>query len=499
VSDTPLRRLARTTAGYSLSTLAGPLFTLLLTPVYTRVLAVADYGTVDTLTMLGMLLFLLGAPGITPALTALYYDPQRAADQGRLLASALWASALWAGALGLGVLLAAEPVGRLALGRDDVAHLVRMVAVGLPFGVISTIQATALRLRFAVRRSNALALGSLLVSVAANVLLVVVLRLGSAGVIGAMLATNIAGGLLGLLLGRESLRHAPRPDLMAAVARAGAPLLPAGLASWALLYSDRLFLVRAVSLEQIGVYAIAFKLAALLSILIEPFKSAWGPLSLAIRDQSAAPAEYARVLTYYCAVAFGLALGLSLFAHEVLLLVTTPAYLGASRYVWLLALAPVAGGLSAAVSVGLYLEQRLAPLAWASAAAAVANTLLNLLLIPPYGALGASIATALGAAAAPLVAAAFAQRAHPLPFRWGRAATTALLYLALVAAGGLVGSRVEPLSLGLRALLLLAYLPLLRLLGVLDADDLRAGWRAAHRLPPLHWLARRAGRHGESL
>ena len=43
------------------STLAGPLFTLLLTPIYTRVLAVADYGTVDTLTMFGTVLFLLGA------------------------------------------------------------------------------------------------------------------------------------------------------------------------------------------------------------------------------------------------------------------------------------------------------------------------------------------------------------------------------------------------------------------------------------------------------
>lgn len=481
MSDTPLQRLARTTAGYSLSTLAGPLFTLLLTPIYTRVLAVADYGTVDTITMLGTVLFLLGALGIAPALTALYYHPQRAADQEWLPASALWAGALWAGALGVGVFLAAEPVGRLALGRGDVGHLVRMVAVGLPFGVISTIQAAVLRLSFAVGRSNALALGNLIVSAAANVLLVVVLRLGSAGVIAAMLTANIASGLLGLALARESLRRRPRPDLMAAVVRAGIPLLPAGLASWALLYGDRLFLVRTVSLEQIGVYAIAVKLSALLGVLIEPFKSAWGPLSLAIREQPGAPGEYARVLTYYCAAAFGVALGLSLFAHEVLLLVTTPSYLGAARYVWLLALAPVAGGFATAVAVGLYLEQRLAPLAWAAFAAASANTLLNLLLIPRTGVLGAAVATALGTAVAPLVTALFAQRARRLPFRWGKAVAALAVYLALVAAGGLVGSRLDAPSLVGRAALLLAYLPLLRLLGVLNGADLRAARKALER------------------
>jgi O-antigen/teichoic acid export membrane protein len=497
VSDTPLRRLARTTAGYSLSTLAGPLFTLLLTPVYTRVLAVADYGAVDTLTMLGTALFLISTLGIAPALTALYYDPQRVGEQPRLVASALWAAALWATALGAIVVLAAEPLSRLALARSDLAGLTRLVGFGLPFAAISAVQATVLRLRFAVGRSNALALGTILASAAANVLFVLVLRWGAAGVITAMMATNIAGGVAALLLAPASLRARPRPDLMAAVVRGGLPLLPAGIASWALLYADRLFLVRAVSLEEIGVYAIGVKLAAILGVLIEPFKSAWGPLSLSIQQQPDAPATYARVLTYYCAAAFGLALGLSLFAHEVLLVFTTPAYAGAADYVWLLVLGPVASGALTTVSVGLFLAKRLGRIAWSAGAAALANTLLNLLLIPPLGALGAAIATALGYAASPLLAAALAQRAHPLPFRWSRVALVAAVYLALVGCGGLVGSRLEPLSLALRAALLLAYLPLLLLLGVLDVAALRAAWVwARQQLPARLRAQRRAGGEG---
>jgi O-antigen/teichoic acid export membrane protein len=490
VSESALRKLARTSAGYSLSTLAGPLFTMLLTPVYTRVLAVADYGTVDTLTMLGVVLYLLGAVGIAPALTALFYAPEHREEQPRLLASALAAGAGWSAVLALLVVIFAVPITRLTLARSDVPWLVQLIALGLPFGVITAIQGTVLRLHFAVWRSNALALATLFVSIAANVLLVLVLGLGAAGVIGATVATNIGGGLAGLLLAPHSLRAWPRPALMGAVLRSGAPLLPAGLASWALLYGDRLFLARTVSLDAIGVYAIAVKLAALLSIAIEPFKSAWGPLALASRDQGNAAAEYARVLRLYCAGAFGLALALSLFANEILLVVTTPAYAGGAEYVWLLVFGPLAGGLTAAVGVGLYLERRLAPLAWAGIAAALANTVLNLVLIPAYGVLGAAVATALGALVAPLVVAAYAQRAHPLPFRWPLALAAGMVYLALIGAGGLIGSRVEPFSLGMRALLLLAYLPLLRLFGVLNGTDLRAAWQLARRPRALLGLLR---------
>jgi O-antigen/teichoic acid export membrane protein len=494
VSDSPLRRLARNTAGYSFSTLAGPLFTLLLTPVYTRLLTTGDYGTVDTLTMLGAVLFLFGALGIAPALTALFYAPEHNPEQPRLLASALWAAVVWSGALGGAAVLLAEPIARVALARDDVTDLVRVAAVGLPFGVISTVQATALRLRFAVLRGNLLALGTLLASVSANVLLVIVLRWGSAGVIAAMTTTNVVGALLGLALAPESLRARPRPDLMAAVVRSGMPLLPAGLAAWALLYADRLFLVRAVSLEQIGIYAIAVKLASLLAVLIEPFKSAWSPLSLSIGEQPEAPALYARVLSYFSAAAFGLALGVSLFAHEVLLIFTTPAYSDAASYVWMLALAPITSGIATVVSVGLYLTRRLAPIGWAAAAAAGANLLLNLLLIPRYGVAGAALATALGYAATPVVVAVFAQRARWLPFRWRDVLLTAAVYLGLVGAGGMVGSRLDLASLGLRAALLLAYLPLLRLLGVLDDAALRVAWSAVRR--PGSLLRQVAARRG---
>src|SRR4051794_23066449 len=155
------RQLIRTTLGYSLNTLVGPIFTLLLTPLYTRVLGVDNYGVIGVLTPLGMLIFLVGLLGLTSALPVLYFDPHWSEQQPRVVASALWVAAIWSTALGVCVFLGAVPLTRIAVGklmRDDMPNLVRLIAIGLPFGVIYSIQTTVLRLHFAIWRANMLAL-----------------------------------------------------------------------------------------------------------------------------------------------------------------------------------------------------------------------------------------------------------------------------------------------------------------------------------------------------
>jgi O-antigen/teichoic acid export membrane protein len=69
-----LTQLARLTAGYSLASLVGPIFTVLLTPLYTRVLQPADYAVLDTVTTLGSFAGALASLGLGPAMAVLFYD-----------------------------------------------------------------------------------------------------------------------------------------------------------------------------------------------------------------------------------------------------------------------------------------------------------------------------------------------------------------------------------------------------------------------------------------
>jgi O-antigen/teichoic acid export membrane protein len=492
---TNFRQLIRTTLGYSMNTLVGPIFTLLLTPLYTRVLGVDNYGVIGVLTPLGMLIFLVGLMGLTSALPVLYYDPQQR-EQQRVVASALWVAAIWSTAFGVCVFLGAAPITRIAVGklmRDDMPGLVRLMAIGLPFGVIYSIQTTVLRMHFAVWRANLLALIYILATAGTNLVFVVLLGWGVMGVISAGALTNVIMGLAGLAAAPASLAVLPSAALMRLLIRSSLPLVPASLAIWVLTYGDRLFLPRSVAYQQIGLYDIANKLASALALLVEPFKSAWGPFALSIQQDPNAPRTYSKVLTYYCTVGLGLGLALSLFAHEALLILTTPQFIGAERYIWLLALISLSSGFALIVTIGLLIEKKLAQAAWMVTAAAALNTLLNFLLIPPLGVLGAAAATALAYMASALMTAIRAQRVHPFPYEWRKVGIILVVYLALAGAGLALGSHIQLISIASRLGLLLAYPLLLWLLGVFDLWELQLARRAlAQPQLLLRWVLRRA-------
>lgn len=498
----PFRRLIRTTAGYSINTIVGPLLTLLLTPILTRLLGQADYGTIDTLMLMGNFILILSLLGLNSSLTALYYDPQRKDRQPQVVSSAFWTGLLWSAALGAVVIIGALPLTQLTLNRTDFAELTRCIGIGLPFSVMYSIQTVVLRLRFAVWRANALALLYILVSAAAMTVFVIVLRWGAAGAIYAYTTVNVVMGLASFVMAPDVIRARPSLPLVRDLVRIGLPIVPGSVAVWLLMYQDRLFLVRYLpadqALAQIGVYAIGVKLASMLSLLIAAFQSTWLPLALSIQEQPNAPRTYAKVLTYYCVGGLGLGLVMSLFAHEILLIFTGQNFVAAAEYVWLLVLVPLTSGFFTIVTVALYIEKKLGQASWTTAAAAGVNTLFNFLLIPPLGVLGAAIATAVGYLASPLLAIRVAQRARPFPYEWRKVTTTVAVYMLLVVLGLIVGSRLEPLSIALRVLLLAAYVPLLRLLGIFDTWELQLAGRALRRPRlALQWLAEREEPHAQ--
>ncbi len=88
------------------------------------------------------------------------------------------------------------------------------------------------------------------------------------------------------------------------------------------------------------------------------------------------------------------------------------------------------------------------------------NVGLNLILIPPYGMMGAAIATVAGYSVMFVLMAWHAQRVYPVPYQWRRIATCVGAAVGLLLAGKLLD---VPLAVAI--LLSLAYPLVLLLLG----------------------------------
>jgi O-antigen/teichoic acid export membrane protein len=320
-------------------------------------------------------------------------------------------------------LVLADPLSDLLFGTADHANLVRASFVGL-WAHVNYEQMTSL---FRVeQRSVAYLIATLInlgLTVTATVLLVVVWDKGPIGVI----VGNFTGTLLvylGLLAyRREQLGLEWDRGLLREMNRFGMPLVPSALFLWALNFSDRFFLVKLAGPREVGLYSIGVRLASAIILLLAAFRTAWPAFAYSIEDDREAARTYSYVLTYLVALTSWMALALGVLAPWLVELLTTEEFYDAERVVAPLAFAAAAFGAYIVVVIGIGRARQTRSNWWITGVAAAFNVVLNVVLIPEYGMMGAAVAT-IGAYAVLFLGMAWkAQRVFPVPYQWRRVAT----------------------------------------------------------------------------
>jgi O-antigen/teichoic acid export membrane protein len=251
----------------------------------------------------------------------------------------------------------------------------------------------------------------------------------------------------------------------------GLPLVPAALALWALALVDRILLRHLDTLDSVGEYAVANRVANVLLLVVSGFSLAFGPYIFSIYSEDRATERQVRAQTlrYLAIVLCAIGLALTLFAHA-LIDVVAPSFDTAYEAVGPLALGAVAVGISAVAMSGISYVRRTELLAGAAVLAAVVNIGLNFALIPPFGMVGAAFATAAAYLLLATIQYVLAQRLYPTPYEPAKVLTT----LALASAFGVLGVvPLHPLALELavKTLALAAFLVTLRLSGAIDGQD----------------------------
>jgi O-antigen/teichoic acid export membrane protein len=385
--------------------------------------------------------------GISSAFFRFYFDSTDAARRRLVVRTSFWFTLASATAgLAAGVLLA-EPIADL-LGLGD-ANLVRAGFVGI-WAQMNYEQLTSLFR--AEERSTAFVLASLVniaITIGATVLLVVVWEQGALGVIVGNFIGTLAVYLALLAVHREQLGLEFSRPLLREMNRFGVPLVPAALALIVVNFSDRFFLVHLASLEEVGLYEIGVRIASAMVLLLTAFRMAWPAFAYSIEDDGEAKRTYAFVLTYLVVVASWLALALGLLAPWLVRVLATPEFYAGQRVVAPLAFGGMAYAAYIVMAIGVGRAKR-TQFNWAIAGlAAVVNVVLNVILIPPYGMMGAAYATVAAYGVMFLAMTWYAQRVFPVPYQWRRVLTAAAAAVALLLAGKALGGLAAALALTL--------------------------------------------------
>ena len=177
--------------------------------------------------------------------------------------------------------------------------------------------------------------------------------------------------------------------------RFGLPLVPSALALWAINFVDRFFLAVFKGQSEVGVYSLAVRASSVIVFMMVAFRLAWPAFAYSIEDEALAKRTYAFVLTYLLLVCCWVSLVLGLLSPWIvrLLAPNKPSFYRASEAVGILAFAGTAYAGYTVLAIGIGRAQR-TQFNWiVTGAAALVNVVLNLVLIPPYGMMGAAIST----------------------------------------------------------------------------------------------------------
>jgi O-antigen/teichoic acid export membrane protein len=467
-----LKQFVRLMAGYSPVTLLAPLFTILLTPLYTRVLDPADYGVVDVATTLFALISTFVMLGIDQALNAHFFDGD-SQRQSNLVTTAILYVATAGIVVGVIVSLAAVPLAQLLFKDPARSLIIYLLSFSMISSSVYAIINTALRLRMNVKYVNTLGLTYLFMTIASNVLFVIVLGFKATGIIATITLTNFVTCVVGLLLIYRTLRGRFSRNLLTPLLRTGLGLLPATISTLLLMSADRLLLTQYVSQNDIGLYSIANKLGTMMYVLVSAAWSAWWPIALQMADSPDAPRQYARMFEYLLVGTMVLALGIGLFAPEILSVVTREAYVPAAPYalVLLIYFGPISSVISS-FQIGLYARKQVKWISIFVFISAVINIILNLWLNPVIGVWGAVWATVIAGATLAVLLYFVSQRVYPVPYPLVRVAGLGAFYLAII---GIALNVPSFNNVFFKAGSILLFMLFALLIGVVTTDQIRMG------------------------
>jgi len=330
----------------------------------------------------------------------------------------------------------------------DQAVLFQIVGAAAGFSLAGTVLSAASQAALRVRWGMALSIATILGTVGGNIVYIIALRLGAAGIVLTQSTTGVVVCLTALIVARR-LIGLPSRQTLRLLARSGAILLPTMLSGWVLMVADRLFLVQYVSTEQLGYYAIANKITGLLHVAMTPIYSAWVALALSIQHEPDAKQRYAIMSRYIIMAVLSAALGLGLFAIEILLVMTRPAYLPAAPYVGVLAYAQVFTAFGQVLYISAVAGKRLSAVSGTVMVGAVLNIVLNFILIPSLGLWGATLATVAGYGVPQLLLYVIVQRRYHVDYPARRWLALLAIQFGLLA----IGLALPPLPVVLRLII----------------------------------------------
>ena len=431
-----IKTLGKQSLIYGIGTILTRIVTFLLLPLYTNIFTTEEYGIVSLAYAFTGFVMIAYRYGMDSALMKYYIDAE-GKDKKTYFTTIFSIQTLTSLIFSLFLFLAAGFFAPIFLG-GAYARLMQLVAIILFFDALWMLPMLILRANEKPRQYILLSLLNVLLLMGFNIYFVAYKEMG---IIGVLIGNIIAsGGLLfatlPIIIKNFSFKAISRPALRE-VLKFGLPFFPAGIFTMIMELSDRYLLDWLADTSAVGLYSAGNKLGMFGLLLVMGFNMGWTPYFLKTGKNNDAPQTFARISTYFLGLVGFFIVIISIWISEVVQIrISNTTFFGeefwsSMQVVPIILLGYYFFGLYVLQLPGIFMTKKTKWVPLFRGTGAALTILVNILLIPIFGIVGAASAKAIAFFGMSVSIFLFNQKHYPIPYLW-RGILFPVIYLIII-------------------------------------------------------------------
>ena len=425
----PIRKLAGQTAVYGLSSIVGRLLNYLLVPLYTyKFTNAADYGVVSELYAWVAFLVVLLTFGME---TAYFRFRKENTNEKEVFASGFFILTIINLFFLAAIFLFNQSIANALLFNEHPEYILLLGLIVVLDG-ISALPLARLRAEEKALQFAGINFASIFINILLNLVFMLILfdpNNPEKGVFYILLANLISSAIKPVLLYKDFLQVSFKPNghLVRSMLVYAAPLVIAGFAGIINETLDRILLKHLLydatdppslmhAEAQVGIYSACYKLAMLVTIIIQAFRYAAEPFFFAQHKNENKNQIYVKVMNYFLAFLCLIFLGVSLNIDILKYFIQNESYWVGLGVVPILLLANVFLGVYFNQSIWYKLSNKTKFGAYIAISGAILTIGINLVFIPIYGYWASAWATLIVYAFQMILSYILGQVHYPIPY-----------------------------------------------------------------------------------
>ena len=419
-----IKELTKDTAIYGISTIVGRFFGFLLVPFYTNIFSTYEFGVFSNIYAYIAFLNIVYIYGMDAAFLK-YSSVAESKDKKNVFSTPYIFVTLSTLLFSVVILLLRSNLSSAISIPSEYAYLLNYVILIILFDTLALVPFANLRLQRKAKKFAIIKILNILINLGLNIYLILFLDYG----IEAIFISNTAASAFSFLaLLPEIIKHfIPRIDkeLLKKMLKFGIPYLPASMAATVVQVIDRPIIVKIVGESALGIYQANYKLGIFMMLFVSMFQYAWQPFFLNNAKDVNAKKLFAKILTLYLIASSLILVVLSLFIGDIASFEIIPGrsiigsdYLSGLYIVPVVLLAYIFHGMYVNFQAGIYIEEKTKYFPAVTGLGALLNIVVNLILIPKIGIMGAAIATLVSYFVMALGLFLTAQKFYKIPYEY---------------------------------------------------------------------------------